>query len=494
VKRRNPFSAFRWISLAFIFAAVILTVLQLIRYSRIRANFPAGMVIAGIPVGNLDRAQSANRLLLLYSTPVELRYNNAVIQIKPSLAGFDLDLEGMLTAADMQRVSQPFWTGFWDYLWNRNIPTTEVPLRSNISEERLREYLVNEIAARYDEPPTPPIPIPGTTSFQPGKPGNTLNIDRAILLIGEAFRSPKQRTVNLSFENTQAPRPAIQNLQVLIQQIIQLNNFDGIVDVYLEDLQTSEALHFALQNGSSLPVTPDIAFSAESAIKIPIMVSTFRRVDEPTPQDIIDSLTLMIQESGNNPADVLMDKVLTKGVGPLEVTQDMQMIGLQNTFLGAYMARPDFLDRIETPANQRTDIVTDPDPFSQTTPLDMGSVLEDIYMCANNGGGALVAAFPDKITQAECQRMIALLAGNKTVAILLEAGLPEGTQIAHKHAYATEADGLIHTMGDSGIIYTSGGNYIISIFMYHPVQVVWDPVNQMVAQISEAVYNYFNTK
>jgi beta-lactamase class A len=189
-----------------------------------------------------------------------------------------------------------------------------------------------------------------------------------------------------------------------------------------------------------------------------------------------------------------MDKVLTKGVGPLEVTQDMQMIGLQNTFLGAYMARPDFLDRIETPANQRTDIVTDPDPFSQTTPLDMGSVLEDIYMCANNGGGALVAAFPDKITQAECQRMIALLAGNKTVAILLEAGLPEGTQIAHKHAYATEADGLIHTMGDSGIIYTSGGNYIISIFMYHPVQVVWDPVNQMVAQISEAVYNYFNTK
>jgi len=49
-------------------------------------------------------------------------------------------------------------------------------------------------------------------------------------------------------------------------------------------------------------------------------------------------------------------------------------------------------------------------------------------------------------------------------------------------------------MGDSGIIYTSGGNYIISIFMYHPVQVVWDPVNQMVAQISEAVYNYFNTR
>ncbi len=105
-----------------------------------------------------------------------------------------------------------------------------------------------------------------------------------------------------------------------------------------------------------------------------------------------------------------------------------------------------------------------------------------------------MAAFPEKVTQAECKQMIALLAGNKTVAILLEAGLPEGTQIAHKHAYATEGDGLIHTMGDSGIIYTPGGDYIISIFMHHPVQLVWDPINRMVAQVSEAVYNYFNTR
>ncbi len=394
MKRRNSFSALRWISLLFIFAAVILTVLQLIRYSRIRANFPSGMIIAGIPVGNLNRAEAANRLLLVYSTPVELRYNNAAIQIKPSLAGFDLDLEGMLTAADMQRVSQPFWTGYWDYLWNRNIATTEIPLRANFSEERLRDYLQNEISIRYDEPPTPPIPVPGTTAFQPGKPGNTLNLDRAIQLIQEAFRSPGKRMVNLSFENTQAPRPALPNLQVLIQQIIQLNNFDGIVDIYLEDLQTSETLHFALQNGAALPIDPDIAFSAESTIKIPIMVTVFRRVDEPTPQDIIDSLALMIQESGNDPADNLMDKVLTKGFGPREVTQDMKALGLQNTFLGAYMARPDFIDRPETPANKRTDIFTDPDPYSQTTPLDIGTVLEDIYMCSNTGGGGTHGSLP----------------------------------------------------------------------------------------------------
>jgi hypothetical protein len=138
------------------------------------------------------------------------------------------------------------------------------------------------------------------------------------------------------------------------------------------------------------------------------------------------------------------------------------------------------------------DVDTDPDPFNQTTPLEMGQLLEDVYLCSQTGGGAFAAAWPDTISQAECQQMVNFLLNNETVAILLDAGLPEGTQIAHKHAYATENDGLIHTMGDSGIIYTPGGNYVISIFMHHPVQLVWDPVNRMVSQISQAIYNYFN--
>lgn len=494
MRRRNNFSALRWISVIFIVIAMILSMIELAQYSRIRSNFPSGMVIAGVQVGNLDRTTAANRILQTYSTAIELRYNNAAIQIKPGTAGFELDLEGMLTAADMQRVSQSFWTGFWDFLWNRAVQTSEIPLRASLNSDRLRTYLVNEVASRYDEPATPAMPVPGSTIFTPGKTGNTLNIDRAIQLIESALRSPSNRVVNLTFENTSAPRPSLLNLQVLIQQVVLTNQFDGIMDIYLEDLQTNDTLHFAVQNGATLPVEPDIAFSAESSIKIPIMVSIFNRTDEPTPENITTAMQLMIEQSGNNPADTLMDAVLTKGYGPLEVSQDMQSLGLQNTFLGAYMARPDFLQRITTPANTRTDIFTDPDPYSQTTPLDMGLLLGDIYMCANNGGGGLSAALNNAVSMTECQQMINLLAGNKTVAILLQAGLPEGTRIAHKHAYATESDGVIHTMGDSGIIYSTGGNYVVSIFLYHPVQLVWDPVNKMVSEVSQSIYNYFNTQ
>lgn len=494
MNRRSSFSTLRWFSVFFVFSAVILTTTQLISYSRIRSNFPQGLTIAGIPVGGLNRQVAAQRLLVAFSTPIELRYNNAVIQIKPNVAGFELDLEGMLTAADLQRTSQPFWVGFWDYIWNRVLPTTDVPLKAKVVEDRLRAYLTSEISSRYDQPPTQPVPIAGSTGFLPGKPGSVLNVDRAVQLIGDALRSPTNRVVSLSYENTSAPRPSFKNLEILLQQIIKLNNFAGVIDIYLEDLQSNDAIHFGYQNGSTIPVEPDIAFSAESTIKIPIMISVFRRVDEPTPKNIMDQIGLMIEQSGNDPADTLMEAVMSKGVAPLEVTQDMQMLGLQNTFLGAYMAKPIFLQKFVTPANQRTDINTDPDPWSQTTPSDIGQLLEDIYMCSNNGGGALAAAFPGKISQTECQEMVDFLANNKTVAILLQAGLPEGIKIAHKHAYATESDGLIHTMGDSAIIYTPGGNYIVSVFLHDPVQLVWDPANKMVAELSQAIYNYFNVK
>jgi hypothetical protein len=87
--------------------------------------------------------------------------------------------------------------------------------------------------------------------------------------------------------------------------------------------------------------------------------------------------------------------------------------------------------------------------------------------------------------------MISYLVLNK-IAVLLQAGLPEGTRIAHKHGWIIENDGLMHTIADAGLVYSPGGNYIISVYMYHPVQMLFDPANKMVAELSQAVYNYLN--
>lgn len=491
MRNRGISITLRWISILFVFLAVVLTVLELISYSRIRSSYPPGMMIAGIPVGGLDQDTAAARLQQAYLTvPVEVHYQDAVIQIRPSAIGFELDLPAMLTAADQERLKQPFWSGFWEYLWNRMPTPAEVPLRASYSEERLRAFLKDEVAGRYDQPSTGAMPLPGNAGFQPGKSGTVLDIDRAVILIDSALRSPSARVVNLSFEKILPLRPSLQNLEVLLRQLVETSQFDGTIELYFHDLQTGQEIHFAYDKGQVVP--GDIAFTAASTIKIPIMVATMRRVPDPIPDDVQQEMQAMIERSENAPADTLMQNVMDKNTGPLDVTKDMQALGLPNTFLAGYFYQgAPLLQRIQTPANQRTDINTGPDPYNQTTPVEMGELLEDLYQCSETGGGTFAAVFPGQITQAKCNQMISYLVLNK-IAALLQAGLPEGTRIAHKHGWIIENDGLMHTIADAGLVYTPGGNYILSVYMHHPTQLLFDPANKMMAQLSQAVYNFFN--
>ncbi|KPL83390.1 hypothetical protein SE15_06845 [Thermanaerothrix daxensis] len=492
MRRSNSPIILRWVSVILILLAVLLTVIQLVRFSRLRETFPAGTRIAGVPVGGLDRQQAAQRLTQVYGLPVELRYGDAIIQLRPSQVDFRLDLEGMLAAAEQQRLTQQsFWQAFWDFLWNRRPGAVEVPLRATYSQARLRAFLESEVALRYDQPPTPAEPIPGTTTFNPGKPGTVMDVERTLTLVDAALRSPTRRTVNVVFAQTAPPRPSLQNLEVMLRQVLSTNNFDGVAEIYLLDLQNGQELDLAYAYGQRVP--PGIAFTAASTMKIPIMVSVFRRLEEPLPAEITSLMEAMIEFSENDPADRLMEQVMDKNLGPLMVTEDIRTLGLENTFLaGFFYPGAPLLRRFQTPANQRTDVSTDPDPYNQTTAMDAGTLLGDIYQCAQTGGGTFAVAFPGAITQSECRLMINYLARNR-IAVLIEAGLPEGTQIAHKHGWVTDPrDGLIHTISDAGIVYTPGGNYVLVIFLYHPVQLLFDPANLLIANLSQAVYNFYN--
>ncbi len=492
-RSRPALSVLRLLATFALLGAVGLLVFQLVRYSRFRALLPPGTTIGGVPVGGLDRQAAAERLNEVFNQPVELHYGDAVIHMSPAVVGFELDIDTMMAAVEQVRTRTSFWKGFWDFLWGRVPPPPKVPLVAHYSESRLRAYLKDEIAARYDQPPIPPQPVVGTVKFQPGQPGLTLDIDQAVPLIERALFSPNQRVVALPLHRVNPPRPSFQNLKVLLQQTTEVEGFDGIAGLYLLDLQTGEEIYFVTDNGREVPIPPDVAFTAASTIKIPIMVSVFRRIDGANPPGEVNRwLEEMIDKSGNDPSDWLIENVIGRDRGPLEVTQDMRALGLQNTFLAGYFyAGAPLLVVYHTPANQRTDISTDPDPYNQTTPAEMGTLLADIYQCANDGGGALIAAFPGEITQAECRRMIDLLSRNK-IAVLLEASVPEGTRVAHKHGWVTGPDGAIHLISDAGIVYTPGGNYILSIYLYRKQELLWDYGSKLLADLGEAVYNYYN--
>ncbi len=47
-------------------------------------------------------------------------------------------------------------------------------------------------------------------------------------------------------------------------------------------------------------------------------------------------------------------------------------------------------------------------------------------------------------------------------------------------------------MSDAALVYTPGGNYILTIYLYHPTQLVWDTASKLVSDLSKAVYNFYN--
>lgn len=493
MRRRRSISlrlALRWISLSLLLSAAILAVLKIREYLNSEEVIPPGSKLGGIPVGGLDVQQGMERLQQAYGIPVALVYGESILHLDPTQAGFVIDTEAMQAAArDAMRLPSGL-AGFMDYLSGKQPAPFEIPLEATVSSTRLRDYLESQVASRYDRPPVPALPYPGTVRFIPGSEGLLLDVDQAVPIVETALLSNRERRVQLHLQTVAAPGPSFENLVILLQQTLQRADFDGTAALYLQDLQTKQETNFAYQDGEALPIPPDVAFTAASIIKIPIMVSVFRRLDgEPDPEtDRL--LKAMIAESGNESADWVMERAIDPERGPLEVTGDMHLLGLENTFLaGFFHLGAPLLAVYETPANRRIDTGIDPDIYNQTTPAEIGRLLADITTCSRSGTGELVETFPGEVTQAECQAMLAYLAGNRT-PYLIEAGVPETVEVIHKHGWVSLFE-IINTIGDAALVSSPGGDYVLVVYLYHPELLLWDPASALVSSLSQAVFNYF---
>lgn len=70
------------------------------------------MQVGDVPIGGLNYAQAAERLFMVYRSPIEIVYDGHPIQIRPAVLGFEPQVDHMLAVADNQRVTEPFWAGF----------------------------------------------------------------------------------------------------------------------------------------------------------------------------------------------------------------------------------------------------------------------------------------------------------------------------------------------------------------------------------------------
>ena len=487
--RRKKSSSLRWLPAVFgglfLLFALLIAVVDYASFQKPQSVYPNGISVEGIPLGGLDHARAEARLTEAFSVPVELRYQQARIQFTPTELGFSPDYTATIAELD-KNLPKRSW---FKHLWGKTEATNplDLPLIAEVDLDQTQAFLTQVIPPRYDQPATATVPILYSTNYQPGQPGYSLqSLATAVDDIKAALLSPDQRVVSLDVQETPALPLDRANLEIFLKQTIQLEKFNGLIEVYQRDLTTGEIMHIALRANQN--VTPDVAYSAASTIKIPIMLSAMRRLEEPLPSQASNWMFQMIADSLNPPADGLMKAYMDNDSGPLMVTADLRELGYQNTFLAGYFEPGSpLLERISTPANQRRDIFLDPDFYNQTVPSETGDLLWKIYRCANQNE----PMFGGQVTPSECQQMLSYLLENRIHA-LIEAGLPPEGRAAHKHGWTNDLDGLIHTISDSGVVYTPGGDYVLVIFAYTENQFLYDTANQLFAKLSQSIYNAYN--
>jgi len=490
LKRSN----LRWFLLLpgilFICSALILSVLKFKESQNQICVFPDGLEIGTIPVEGLTPELAIQRVERLYESPVTIKIDDSLIQINPVDFGITTNIDQVIEKAAKPCTQMTSWERFWFLIWKIPISGFEPePVVINVENSTIQTFVDENIINRYIELPLFPFALPGTTQYTTGKSGTT--IDRAVLVkkIAEAVQNPKNRFVEVSTIKVNEIEPDLAQIEYLLKDNIQKSNFEGIVEIYLNKLSTSESIQFAFQNRN--PVTPDIAFTAASTMKIPIMVSSLWREEFPVNDLVLGWLNYMIIYSENDPADRLMERISAVR-GPLVVTEDLQKMGLLNTFISGYFYKgAPLLDVVTTPANSRTDINVDPDLYNQTTTSDIAFLLSEIYKCASNINNKLVEISENQMTVEKCQLMIDTLSKNK-IGALIEAGVPEGTRVAHKHGWSEESDGLLHTVSDVAIVFGPENDYVFTIFVYSPQQLLFDDANYLIAYLAQTAFNGLN--
>ncbi|MCB9436077.1 MAG: serine hydrolase [Anaerolineales bacterium] len=509
----------RTFPLLFAFAGVMLLLsamifaAELVNYSNIYNNvnetFGDDVQIGGVQVGGQNEA---DRLALLESVyldqPIVMYYDGSPIQLSPREVGFRLDTEAMQAAATTQ-IEQDFWGGYWRYLWGESQDSIDVGLVADFDPAELRAY-VEELALRYDTQNTGISLDLAKYTFSGAEAQTRLDVDAAIPLIERALYQldPEKRVIDLPLITLGGAEPTINDLRELITTYLEL---DGRLTSYNGPDQVASVFVIDLQTGEEVNINSDVVMDASSIIKIGILINYFRYAVRTPTADVKYNLANAVVCSSNGSANNIMEIIGADGSyidGIRKVNDTVCQAGGANTQISSRLwIGPEGTGSIPigyytvigvTPcpgntnpgAEVNTQINTTPDNLNYTTAADAGTLLMQTYDCAVHGSG-LRSIFPDEITQEECNWILNLLRGTHFIH-MMELGVPEGTDFAHKVGYVGE------TFGDAGIVFSPGGDYVFVMYVWERGGVdgqgsltdirKWS----MIGDVNRIVYNYFN--
>lgn len=441
-----------------------------IRYQRTRGATPPGVRLAGYDFSQADTATVASTLNRVYGEPAAIHYADQRIFLRPQMVGFQVDVEAMLAEA-RQHERLDHLLRIWTFeALHRDQPPVEIRLRYHLDRDALDNWLA-DIAVRYDRPPTPARALRTNFTIIPGLPGRQMDLPASRASVIAALTDPRTRTANLVLRETAPPPANIALLTELLQA--RIAQFPGVAGLFLHHIPT----------GDEAAINADVAFSAMSTMKIALLAEVYRKLDAAPDATITAQITETIALAGNRAANELLaligDGSATEGVRIFNGS--LRTLGLRNSFMAAPYDQPG--PRVATTANRQGQPSTRPDPYVQTTPREMGLMLSMIVACGQ-GGGALLAAFPNQLTQAECQQLLDLMRLNDVTALIV-SGLPKGVRAIHKHGYVAE------THGDVAAIWGPVGPYVLSIFLHRPGWLEWDFSSATMGELSRIAWDYF---
>jgi len=456
--------------------AMLFLAWQYFSFLLVGRTLPAEMTMAGLSVEGMTPEQAFNALEVAFATPVEVTYQGQLLSLTPDSVELRYDAEQTAANLDTALSTRAGLDGFIAHVLRHPPDPTAVPVAVSYSEERLNGFLAR-VARQYDRPSQGPVPLPASLTFRPGQPGYALDVEASRVRLAAALVSATNRRADLVVRIEEAPPQDMDVLNQLLQSL--LDNHPGLIaGIFIKDLQT----------GDELEINADVAYAGLSVLKITILEETYRALELPLDPERADWLSdTMGIASSNFKANLLLRDVIGAGDsyrGVENLTASMRYLGLINTFMAAPYDEENSPLTIVTPANSRTDITTQPDPYMQTTPLDIGLLLEMIYQCSH-GGGALMVAYPGDLTADECTQMIEWMSTNRTDS-LTEAGVPAGTRVAHKHGFTGD------THADAALVFSPGGDFVLVAFLYRPRWLEWEESAPLIADIATATYNYFN--
>lgn len=492
-RRRTGFPFLLTLSVLLILAAGSLLTYELTAFSRREEQLPAGVSVAGINIGALSEHDAVARWERAYAEPIIMLYRDSngehPIQLHPDQVGWRISSEPMLADALASGAEGGgFWRRFLNFLLGiEETVSRDIPLVANYQESALEAYL-RDVALRYDVAPGQATYDLQALTVSAGASGHSLNITSAMPIVDAALRSADARTVDLPVDITRSERGNLDALQGLIINYLDSRGFiyDGlstVASIYILDLLTGEEIN----------ILGDVAYSAASTIKVPIMIEYFRHLPtRPSAEEawlIANSLLCSNNASSNLIMEIIGFGDIFNGIR--RVTDTLQTLGVRNTYITApfYLGvEGQQLGSIQAPpTSPNATFDTSPDPFNQTTAEDMGTLYSLLYDCAEYDSGLALALPGGPITQQECRQILEVTSAND-LERLLQGGIPRDIRISHKNGW------IFDTVGDAGIVYSPNGrHYVISIFLWERAEFQdYEKLWPLVEEISRAAWNYFN--